>query len=463
MFLLDQAEPSAVALYDGANQQTFTYSGLAELVRTASQTFPQSGKQLIFHFGRNDLASLVWYLASIDSGHVVALLDEALAPGLKQHLISLYRPDWILYSNPETSFEAEVSADYVAVTTNVDGAYALQRRNPWEGDLHSDVALLLSTSGSTGSPKFVRLTKQNVLRNAASIAEALEISPADCAITSLPFYYSYGLSVINTHLLHGARLALTRESIVAPGFWNAFRSAECTSFAGVPYTYEMLSRRIKLSELDLPTLRTLTQAGGKLVDKLVSEFHSEMARRAGRFYVMYGQTEATARISILPWDRLPEKLGSAGQAIPGGSLRIDDGELVYKGPNVMLGYASCRADLAKGDELNGELRTGDAASLDDEGFVFISGRMKRDAKLFGIRVNLDEIEGLLREHTTAAAISKNEKLVIFCEGSGDLEAHRQHLAATLRVHPSAFLFRSIDRLPLNANGKIDYNSLGTLA
>ncbi len=461
MFLLNQADPAAIAIHDAVRSHVLTYADLIGLVDRAKDDLSRSPKALIFHFGQNDLASLVWYLAAVDFGHAVALLDSALAPGLKQQLISLYEPDWIVHSQADT--QLGVSPDlYEAVQSTFSDGYLLRRKGGNDSSLHPDLALMLSTSGSTGSPKFVRLTRQNVLSNANSIAQALEIDSAECAITSLPFYYSYGLSVINTHLLRGAQLALTRESIVAPGFWNAFRRAKCTSFAGVPYTYEMLSRRIKLTELDLPTLRTLTQAGGKLADKLVAEFHQEMERRQGRFYVMYGQTEATARIAILPWNRLPEKLGSAGVAIPGGLLHVDSGELVYRGPNVMMGYAECRADLSKGDELGGELRTGDSASLDDEDFVYITGRIKRDAKLFGVRVNLDEVEGLLRAHTTAAAISRNEKLMIFCEGDGDLEAFKAHLATTLRVHPSAFLFRHIERLPLNANGKIDYNFLRAL-
>lgn len=461
MFLLQQADPSAIALVDAATGDSVSYRELQESAQQVGRVFDSSTKRLIFHFGRNDLPSLLWYLGAIEAGQAVALLDDALAPQLKEQLVALYQPDWIVYSNPELTLGEEGEA-YTPESVAVPGAMALRRKVFVDDQLHPELSLLLSTSGSTGSPKFVRLTRTNVLRNAESISEALEIAEGDCAITSLPLYYSYGLSVINTHLLRGARLALTRESIVAPGFWNTFREAACTSLAGVPYTYEMLSRRIKLSELDLPTLRTLTQAGGKLADKLVSEFHGEMTRRSGRFYVMYGQTEATARIAILPWNRLPEKLGSAGRAVPGGVITIDDGELVYRGPNVMLGYATSRADLGKGDELGGELPTGDAASLDSEGFVFITGRMKRDAKLFGVRINLDEVEGLLRGHTTAAAISKGEKLAIFCEGDGDLDACKAHLATTLRVHPSAFLFRRIERLPLNSNGKIDYNALREL-
>jgi acyl-CoA synthetase (AMP-forming)/AMP-acid ligase II len=181
---------------------------------------------------------------------------------------------------------------------------------------------------------------------------------------------------------------------------------------------------------------------------------------------MYGQTEATARIAILPHDRLPEKLGSAGIAIPGGRFHIESeasepGELIYTGPNVMMGYAACREDLALGDVLQGRLATGDLARLDAEGFVYIEGRMKRDAKLFGLRINLDEIESMLRAHGPTAVISGPDKLLIYCE-HGDEAAfarYRTDLAAKLKVNHRALEFYRLERLPVNGSGKIDYQAL----
>uniref|UniRef100_Q029D5 AMP-dependent synthetase and ligase n=1 Tax=Solibacter usitatus (strain Ellin6076) TaxID=234267 RepID=Q029D5_SOLUE len=443
MFLQDASIPeSNLALFDAAQARWYSYGELwSEVARTAESL--KGPKALAFCFCRNNIASVVWYLAAVEAGHSVALLDDGLTPEFKTRLIELYDPELIQEA----------------------GQHEWRRTNAAGGTIASELAVLLSTSGSTGSPKFVRLTAENVSANARSISEALAIGAADRAISSLPMHYSYGLSVLNTHLLRGASMVLTNDGLMSPNFWKLFREQECTSFAGVPYSYQML-RRLGIDGLNVPSLRTMTQAGGKLHTDLVAHFHEKMVERGGRFFVMYGQTEATARIAILPHDRLPEKLGSAGVAIPGGRFHIESdgresGELIYTGPNVMMGYATCREDLALGDVLQGRLATGDLARLDSEGFVTIEGRMKRDAKLFGLRINLDEIESMLRAHGPTAVISGPDKLLIYCE-HGDEAAfarYRTDLAAKLKVNHRALEFFRLERLPVNGSGKIDYQAL----
>ena len=394
------------ALHDAAGW--CTYAQLEQMVEQLAATLAYPRKALTFCFCRNDTPSAAWYLAALEAGHAVALLNGSLDAGLKATLISLYAPDFILASE-DTACEA----DYEPLPAI--GRNRLYRRiSPSPLALHPDLRVLLSTSGSTGSPKFVRLTSGNILSNATSIRQALDIRNGDRAIGSLPFHYSYGLSVLNTHLLAGASMVLTNEGLIAPGFWSAIRDHRCTSFAGVPYSYQILNR-LKLDDLQVPSLLTMTQAGGKLHDDLIAKFHRVMSQRGGRFFVMYGQTEASPRIATLPFDRLPEKLGSAGLPISGGSFRIDapdgePGELVYAGPNVMMGYAYGREDLARGDELGGCLHTGDLARLDSDGFLYLLGRMKRDAKVFGLRLNLDEIETMLRVHGPTAVTAEAERL-----------------------------------------------------
>jgi len=175
---------------------------------------------------------------------------------------------------------------------------------------------------------------------------------------------------------------------------------------------------------------------------------------------MYGQTEATARIAILPPEYLPDKAGSVGRALPGGKLRIEDGEIVYSGPNVMMGYAEGRADLSLGDVLGSTLHTGDLGRLDDDGLLYVTGRLKREAKLFGLRVNLDELESMVRVHGPAAIIGGVDRLSIYCEFDEELfPACRAELASKLRIHAHAFHFQRIERIPTHASGKIDYSSL----
>ncbi len=461
IFHLDEPQRrDSVALIDAATQVSWTYGQLCDEV-TLRRDFLVTKPGLLFHFCSNDLHSVAWYLACIEARVPVALLSGQLNSSLRAHLISLYRPDWIIANeNRDGNYKA----------TTHDGVW--QSTLPSEETLHPQLALMLSTSGSTGSPKLVRLTRENVVANASSIREALAIEIDNLPVAHLPLHYSYGLSIVNSHLLAGAGILLSNMGLMTGGFWEAVRQHRVNSFSGVPYTYQML-RRLDLDKVNAPSLLTFTQAGGKLDPEHIQHFHDRVARRGGKFWVMYGQTEATARMTILPPDELPRKLGSAGKAIPGGLLSIKTesgeitsaagatGELVYEGPNVMMGYAQTREDLSRGDELHGRLETGDRASIDGEGFVYILGRSKRDAKLFGLRVNLDELEAFVKRNGPAAAVSAGERVVIFCEFGDEpqLQNVRNELAKMLQINISAFELRRIDGLPTNASGKIDYEQL----
>ena len=420
----DRARRNRPALIEGIDGPAWTYGSLASEIERRVEVLRRGEKSLVMLFCRNDFDSVASYLAAIEAGHPVALLDHRLNAELRAGLVAAYRPDC--------------------------------RETP----LHPDLALLLSTSGSTGSPKFVRLTRRNIEANAASIREILGITEADIPIAHLPMHYSYGMSVLNSHLLAGAAIVLTNEGLVSPAFWETIRRHRVDSFSGVPYTYQML-KRLGLDQLNVPSLRIMTQAGGKLDDSSTAWFHERMVERGGSFFVMYGQTEASPRMTTLPSGDLPHKLGSAGRAIPGGALSIVDDELVYTGPNVMMGYAAGRADLGKGDELHARLHTGDRARLDGDGFVFILGRARRDAKLFGLRVNLDDVEAMVRAYGPAAAVAGPAGVVIFCEFGNQAEHGeiRDDLAGRLKIHRSGFDLRRIERIPTKASGKVDYDAL----
>ncbi|HWS33964.1 MAG TPA: AMP-binding protein [Actinoplanes sp.] len=317
------------------------------------------------------------------------------------------------------------------------------------GEVHPDLALLLTTSGSTGDPKLVRLSRDAVLANAEQVADSLGITGDDVAITTLPLFYSYGLSVLHSHLLRGATVVLERTGIMQKDFWTAVNEHRVTSMAFVPSQYEML-RRLRFDPARYPSVRTLTQAGGRLRTELVTEF----AAKTDRFFVMYGQTEAAPRMACLPFDRLTEKLGSAGVAMPGGTFTIEDGEVVYRGPNVMMGYAETAADLIRGDDQGGVLRTGDLGRLDEDGFLFITGRLKRIAKVFGVRINLDDVE---REFPVAA-VAGDDKLHVFTR-EADTRALRTKISEWLGTHFTGVDVRTIEAVPLLPNGKTDYRAL----
>ncbi|MFC4111799.1 AMP-binding protein [Nonomuraea zeae] len=389
---------------------------------------------------RSNLASVLRYLAAWQSGRPIALLDPDLSAGALAALAGRFKP-----------------AALLGFTHAADGSPPARRDAP---DPHPDLAVLLATSGSTGNPKLVRLSRQAVLANAAAIASALSLVPDEIAPTSLPLHYSYGLSVLNSHLVAGASVMLTEAGLLERSFWTHLDAHRCTSLAAVPYQYEML-RRLRFDRAEHPALTTFTQAGGRLSPELVTEF----AGQCDRFYVMYGQTEATARIAVLPPDRLADKPGSAGVAIPGGRLSIDEGEVVFHGPNVMMGYAETAADLARGDDLGGVLRTGDLGWLDADGFLHITGRSKRIAKIFGVRINLDDVERLLRDSGPVAATSGDDRVTVWAEGldAAGCAGLARRLGAELRLHWSGFDVRGIDRLPLLATGKVDYRALESQA
>ncbi|MEV6306191.1 AMP-binding protein [Actinoplanes sp. NPDC051861] len=323
-------------------------------------------------------------------------------------------------------------------------------------EVHPDLALLLTTSGSTGNPKLVRLSRTAVLANAEQVVESLGITGDDVAITTLPLFYSYGLSVLHSYLLAGATVVLERTGIMQRDFWAAVDEHRVTSLALVPYQYEMLNR-LRFDPAKFPSVRTLTQAGGRLRAGLITDFAQRMANAGGRMFVMYGQTEAAPRMATLPPERLDDKLGSVGLAMPGGAFSIEDDEVVYRGPNVMMGYAETGADLIKGDELGGVLRTGDLGRLDDEGFLHITGRIKRMGKVFGVRINLDDVE----RNFPVAAVAGDDRLHVFAEGvSGDeARALRTKIAEWLGTHFTGVSVRAIDSLPLLPNGKTDYRAL----
>ena len=471
MNFLGVVPSDAIALVDPADGERMTYADLVRSGRTTAASFG-TARQLVFLVAGNDAFTATTYWGALDAGHAVALLDGHAAPEVTASLIDDYRPTWV--AGPSGLGEQLDGLGVgIDATRQVAGGELVRTVVPARSDLHPDLGLLLTTSGTTGSRKMVRLSIRNVEANATSIAQCLSLTAAERPLATLPFHYSFGLSVVNSHWRAGATVVLTDDSVLQRRLWQTFDDERCTSMAGVPYTYRMLER-VGFREMALPSLRSLQQAGGALDLQLAELYRRHMADRGGRFFVMYGQTEATARIAVVPPDRLADKLGSAGQPIPGGRIRVsmdppspasvDDnapvpGELVYEGPNVMLGYARTAADLALGDELHGVLRTGDIGYVDGDGFVFLVGRSKRIAKVFGHRVNLDEVESLVRAAGPAAVVGGADVIWVFCAFGtpDDVQQLGRTVAARFRLHHSGFEFRRVEAIPTTGSGKTDYH------
>lgn len=419
---------------------------------------------LAFQFAPNSDGAVASYLACLAEGVPLGLGEPAITS--RTRVIEAYLPSALILPAKETAPE-----QYEIVGGMSGGELRLWRRSSgaYHVTPHRDLALLLATSGSTGDAKFVRLSLANLQANARSISTYLGLEPGEIAIQSLPLHYSYGLSVLNSHLLAGAAVALTSHSFIRPEFWRVVDDCSCTSFAGVPYMYETL-HRLRLQPTRRSALRTLTQAGGHLRVDLVRHFNDSAKGNDARFFVMYGQTEATARIAYVPPDRLADKIGTIGIAIPGGELWLEpvDGDatvqqLHYRGANVMLGYATGPLDLARGDDQRGVLATGDLAERDADGFFRLTGRLARFAKLFGKRINLAGIEAEVEKMFSirTAALDGGDRLRVLLEGSDEPVAAkvRAYLADWLGVPPLALNVVLITQIPLTASGKKDYKAL----
>lgn len=462
---LERVADTGNGVYDASAGSFLPYSAiLAQSEKLQRVLAAGTTKLLVALVADNSAASIVGYLAALRSGHAVLLLNAATAAPLQRRILDAYLPEVVL--SPASA--APAHPGYVAGEA-VPAGLTLQRSTRPSGQaIHEDTALLLSTSGTTGSPKCVRLSYDNIGSNATSIRQYLRIDDRETAITTLPLAYSYGLSVVNSHLAAGAGIVCCGDSVLTPGFWQTFVERRCTSLAGVPATYAMLER-LRFADMSLPSLRTMTQAGGRLAPEKVTLF-AEIARRKGiRFYVMYGQTEASPRIAYVPPERVHEKPASIGIPIPGGALRVEaadaqgDGELVYEGPNVMLGYALGRECLGKGDELHGRLRTGDIGRMDADGFFCITGRLKRFLKVAGLRVNLDEVESTLESALSkpVACFGNDDLLQVVVESGCDADAAsaRRHVVERYGLHHSFVRASQVDNLPLNSSGKKNYGAL----
>lgn len=427
-----------------------TYEELADAVDEQAArlgTIPQ----LTIVEADNSIRCVVAYLACLQAGHPV-ILAEPGSTASDPRIADLYGVATVFRScGDDARFET---------------------LRPPAAELHPDLCILLSTSGTTGSPKLVRLSRSNIESSAAGIASYLGLTSNDVAITSLPLFYSFGMSVLNSHLYAGAAVVLTNKSVADLEFWHYFRVENVTSLHGVPFTFDLLER-IGFRSHHYPALRFLAQAGGRLPVERV-HLYAEWARASHRqMFVMYGQTEASPRMAFVPPDILLDNLGAIGVAVPGGHFELlgDDGttvsacdvpgELVYRGLNVMMGYAESRSDLANGYQV-AELRTGDLACRKDNGCYYIVGRKSRFSKIVGLRISLDEIERWLSANGAQGIVSGDDRVIVVAVSdieSGTSSDLKQRLLQRFALPASALAVLELDKLPTLASGKFDYRTV----
>lgn len=432
-------------------QRTVTYRELGERVVRQALAF-RGQRGLVSIEAELSEHAIVAYLAALTAGHAVTM--QAPRNGGAGSWVDAFDPDFAF--------------------RRVDGRWRVDRLRQGGTAPHCALAVMLSTSGSTGCGKAVRLSRENIAANAGSIAEYLGLTAEDRGCLILPLHYSYGLSVLNAHLTVGASLYIPGGSILDAGFLDGFAASGSTNLSGVPYSYELLET-VGFRERRFPHLRFMTVAGGRLSPDVIRLYDTHLQAQDAAFFAMYGQTEATARIAYVPPAVLAGNEDRIGVAIPGGSLAIENengepidrnavaGELVYRGPNVMMGYATARDDLCRGAELT-ELHTGDLAVRHADGLFQIVGRMKRISKIAGLRIAHDGLEaGLERRGITAAVVGDDAGLHAFYCGSRDAEEIRRFLAQASGLTLAHLKATPLAEMPRLASGKIDYNALNMAA
>lgn len=478
---LRASDDPAVVTGDGGE---VSHRDLLDLMAEFSRALPAARKGLVVLLGDREIGTVAAYLATLREGHAVAWFGSARDANQLAALVRRYAPDVVV--GPATTMDAVIKTGrYRTDTTALADVHVTTTSDPRPApEVGPNTALLLLTSGSLSGGRAVRLSAESIAANTAAIAATLDLSPRSRAATALPLFYTYGLSVLNSHLSVGGSVLLTDAAASGGRFWRQFAEARCDTFAGVPLHYDWLARS-RLPWAMSPGLRTMTVSGGRLRTQLARQFYDQCNASGRRFVKMYGQTEATARISILQHDDFPDHVDSVGQAVPGGRVTIETpptartpfpedwpggdehpdtrvGRIVYHGAAAMQGYADSRADLAKPDQMRGRVDTGDMGYLDD-GYLYLVGRDSRFIKPDGKRVGLDAVEDIFAEVAPAGAVASadGDRAHVFVESSAPagIDDLRLDLLRQVGLSPRAIQVYYIDRLPRRPSGKIDYHQL----
>ncbi|WP_367392696.1 AMP-binding protein [Lewinella sp. LCG006] len=460
MFLgLNEKNSTSTAIIDDS-KASVTYGELC----TFSQTFSSFVKKrtLAFILCDNEIGAIAGFIASLSNAVVPLLLSSKIDKVLLDQLIEKYHPTYFWQSS-DTEFDFKSEPIFSAY------GYELLTTGLTPYSLHEDLSMLLSTSGSTGSPKLVRHSYKNVERNAENVARFFELSTEDRPIAALPIHYTMGLSVVVSHLYAGATILLTKRGLLDPAFWQFLKEQKATSFTGVPYNFELL-HKLRFFRMDLPSLTLLTQGGGKLSEQLFKDFADFADRTGKKFIATYGQTEGTARMAYLPAHLATQKTGSIGYAIPEGRLYVVNdkgeelldreqvGEMVYEGPNVTMGYATEGVDLSKGDENHGVLYTGDIVKRDEDDAYYIIGRKNRFLKLYGLRISLDEIEQMIKSNfkVDCACSGDDQKMIVRITEEDIIKEVSKYIADKTQLYHQAFEVVYEETILRNEAGKIMY-------
>ncbi|KGM46756.1 AMP-binding protein [Pseudooceanicola atlanticus] len=451
--------PEKIAALDDKGG-VITYGSLSVLLDEFGATVPS--RALVFCLCANDCGSLAGYLALYESGLVPLLLDVSTDDTLLENLITTYSPEFLWCPDAYCEKEPIVSAF----------GYKLVRLSDSSPHMSDQLSFLLTTSGSTGSPKLVRHKYGNLEHNARVVATTFGLTRSERGLCQLPMHYTMGLNAINSLLYAGSTVLLSNSSLMSKEFWQFFKDHEPTSFTGVPYSYEILIK-MKLLKIEAAHLKILASGGGKMPEENFKKLAANAVETGRKFFSTYGATETSARMSYLSPEKAILKTGSIGKPFPGGDLFLVgpdgseieapdvEGELIYRGDNVTLGYARKKEDLILGDTFEGEYRTGDVAYRDKDGDFFVVGRMSRFLKLFGHRVSLDASERLVADRfgTDCACSGTDKKMAVFVTNADILKDVTKFLAETTGLPKTAFKAYFVEEFVRTDSGKINYKAL----
>jgi acyl-CoA synthetase (AMP-forming)/AMP-acid ligase II len=484
-YLLENSIDRDIALITSKTQ--FTYSELKEASARILGELLSLGvcpSDRVGILGDNSLFWAACYLAVLKLPAVAVPLPTVSTSEDIQNKLKFTESETLLIDKKsERKFSGSLPENLQLIKGDV-----LETEGPssWESNdanfhVDQDAALML-TSGTTARPRAVRITHRNIQANTDSIVEYLELSSRERILAVLPFYYCFGTSLLHTHLRVGGSLALCNTFAYPETALDMIEATDATGLAGVPSTYQTLLRNTSFPRRKIRSLKKVQQAGGKLPRVFISELIAALPD--SHVYVMYGQTEATARLSYLQPDLLETKLGSIGKDIPGVTLRVlndsgnevkpgDVGEIIATGDNISPGYLN---DLEASAEkfIDGHLYTGDLATVDDDGYIFIVDRKSDFIKTFGHRVSSQEIEAKILQIPSviaAAAIGVPDdlmgeaiKVFVVLQKKATLTPEEiiNHCQQTLARHMIPKEVRIIDSLPMNPHGKVVKSALKKL-
>ncbi|MBL3547694.1 AMP-binding protein [Chryseobacterium sp. KMC2] len=418
-------------------------------------------KGLIFLYNDNQLSSIEVLLNFYGTAHTIALLGQKLHSEFKDRMEAEYRPKYIFDPSRDEveGYSIRAFSDTVKIFMKDDYQSEIT--------IHPEIKLLLSTSGTTGIPKLVKLSDENLYQNAVSILQYMPILESDVVPLNVPINFVYGFSIFTTNCMRAGRMVCTDKDIMQKAFWDEMEEYGYSTLGGVPFLYENLNR-IGFFRKDSQSLRYLTHTGGVINGELRKTIFAYCLEFEKQFFAQYGQTEAGGRMAYLTTDGLLEEETSIGTPVYGGNFSIDPDtdELLFSHASIFGGYAHTLQDLSSYEQ-PAVLRTGDTAKKEDNGIYSITGRIKRIMKLFGIRLNLDEVEFILKnelEGNTFVCLNSNDKkiIVLYDNPEIDPQAITEIIKNKLRINPQYVRTEHIESFPLSQNGKINYPLLQNL-